>query len=227
MTESYFQVTDRWRAAYPDAHAGILIMENVANPAHQADLQARKEALEADLRARYTDKSEIAAHPIIEAYNAYYKRFEKSYHVRMQLESIVFKGKSLPNVAALVEAMFMAEISDHLLTAGHDLDSLQLPVTLDAASGDETYTPLRGEDVICKAGDMLMRDQAGVISSIIYGPDRRTPITAETRNVLFAVYAPAGVGSERVREHLDTIRENVLIVSPDAQSVMRAVFGAD
>src|SRR5688500_4543235 len=124
MTEHYFQVTDRWRTTYPDAHAGILIMANVSNPAHHADLQARKEALEADLRTRYTDKSALATLPIIEAYNAYYRKFEKSYHVRMQLESIVFKGKSLPGVAALVEAMFMAEIDDLLLTAGHDLDSL-------------------------------------------------------------------------------------------------------
>lgn len=227
MTNQYFQVTDRWRATYPDAHAGVLIMENVANPAHHADLQARKQALEAELRTRYTDKSAIAAHPIIEAYNTYYRRFEKSYHVRMQLESIVFKGKSLPTVAALVEAMFMAEIDNLLLTAGHDLDSLQLPVTLDAAAGDETYTPLRGDDVTAKQGDMLMRDQAGVISSIIYGPDRRTPITPDTRRVMFAVYSPAGIDTETIRRHLDTIRENVLLVSPQATPIMHAVFGAE
>jgi len=41
--------------------------------------------------------------------------------------------------------MFMAEIENRLLTAGHDLDNLQLPVCLDVTKGDEVYTLLRGQ----------------------------------------------------------------------------------
>ncbi|MFN8595962.1 MAG: hypothetical protein U0559_07245 [Anaerolineae bacterium] len=37
----------------------------------------------------------------------------------------------------------MAEIKNLLLTAGHDLDTLQLPVTLDVASGQESYCVAR------------------------------------------------------------------------------------
>jgi hypothetical protein len=42
---------------------------------------------------------------------------KKTYHIALQLEPVVLKGKSLPNVAALVEAMFTAELGDLLLTA--------------------------------------------------------------------------------------------------------------
>ena len=62
---------------------------------------------------------------MIQAYAAYYERFNKTYHVQLQLESVALKGKSIPRVSALVEAMFMAELENLLLTAGHDLDVVQ------------------------------------------------------------------------------------------------------
>jgi DNA/RNA-binding domain of Phe-tRNA-synthetase-like protein len=113
--------------------------------------------------------------------------------------------------------MFMAEMDDLLLTAGHDLDSLNLPLTLDVATGTEIYTLLRGELQTLKAGDMMIRDQEGIISSIIYGPDQRTQITPETKNVIFTVYAPAGIEEQAVREHLEHIQENIRIFSPQAE----------
>jgi len=42
---------------------------------------------------------------------------------------------------------------------------------------------------------MFIADGQGVISSIVYGPDRRTRITLATRNAVFTVYAPAGIGA--------------------------------
>src|SRR5512147_2578996 len=139
-------------------------MHDVINPPYHAELEEQKQQLQDQLRARFAgqDRSAIAALPVIQAYNAYYKPFKKTYHVQLQLESIAFKGKSLPSVAALVEAMFMAEIKNLLLTAGHDLDTLQLPITLDVATGQENYTLLRGQEQVAKADDMLMADQAGV-----------------------------------------------------------------
>jgi DNA/RNA-binding domain of Phe-tRNA-synthetase-like protein len=203
-------------------------MRDVTNPPQHTELEAHKQRLQDDLRSRFAgqDRNAIAALSPIQAYNAYYKPFKKSYHVQLQLESIVFKGKSLPSVAALVEAMFMAEIKNLLLTAGHDLDTLQLPITLDVASGQEQYTLLRGTEQAMKPGDMLMADKTGVISSILYGPDQRTQINEKTRNVLFAVYAPEGIGVEATRQHLEDIRENVLLVSPAARVELLEVFGA-
>jgi len=213
-----FTATQAWKTAYPDAHAGILVMRGVENPAAHAGLENHKKALETQLRTRFSgqDRRALESIPTITAYNAYYKRFKKTYHVQSQLESILFKDRSIPSVAALVEAMFMAEVKNTLLTAGHDLDRLKLPVMLSVASGYEQYTLLRGQEQTLKSGDMFMADQAGVISSIIYGPDLRTQITAATRSVLFAVYAPAGISADIVRAHLEDIRDYVLVVSSSA-----------
>jgi DNA/RNA-binding domain of Phe-tRNA-synthetase-like protein len=203
-------------------------MENVMNPEHHPELEARKEALEASLRARYgtLDPDALKALPTVEAYRDYYGQFRKSYHVRMQLESVVFDGRSIPSVAALVEAMFMAELDNLLLTAGHDVDALVGPVRVDVADGSERYTTLNGKAQTCKAGDQYMTDAEGVISSILYGPDRRTQIRPETERVCFAVYAPTGVGMILLEEHLSDLESNVRVIAPEAHTARRVVVRA-
>ena len=43
--ESMFEVTEGWKIAFPGAHAGVLVMKNVINPASHAGLERRKEEL--------------------------------------------------------------------------------------------------------------------------------------------------------------------------------------
>jgi DNA/RNA-binding domain of Phe-tRNA-synthetase-like protein len=223
-----FHLTDAWRVAYPDAHVGFLVMHEVNNPASHPELDRLKQALEAQLRAQCAgqDRNALASFATLPAYAAYYKPFNKTYHVQAQLESIVFKGKPIPSVAALVEAMFMAEVKNLLLTAGHDFARLQLPVSVSVARGDERYTLLRGQEQTLKAGDMCMADRTATISSIVYGPDDRTHISPDTRSVLFAVYAPSGIQPSAVQAHLQDIRDYVRVVSPDATVHTLQVSGA-
>jgi DNA/RNA-binding domain of Phe-tRNA-synthetase-like protein len=224
-----FQLSNSWKAAYPDSHAGVLAMRDASNPVQHAELEKRKAALEDELRARFAgqDRAALLRHPVLQAYDAYYRRFKKTYHVQLQLESILFKGKSIPTVAALVEAMFMAEMDNLLLTAGHDLDSLHLPLTLDVANGTESYILLRGDLQTPKEGDMMILDGEGIISNILYGPDQRTQIAAGTRNVVFTVYAPAGITPEAIQHHLEEIRDNVLLIVPSAHVELLQVLAAD
>ena len=221
-----FEVTPSWKTTYPEAHVGVLVMRDVSNPPRHPAMESRKTELEEHLHLQFSgqDRAAIASHPVLKAYADYYRQFKKTYHIQLQLESIVLKGKSIPSVAALVESMFMAEMQDFLLTAGHDLDVLQLPLILDVANGTEQYTLLRGDEQTLKPGDMLIRDQNGVISSIIYGPDQRTQITSETRNVVFTVYAPPGIEEQTVKGHLLHIQENVMIFAPQAQVEVLHVY---
>lgn len=223
-----FRVSELWKATYPGASAGVLVMRDVNNLTAYTPLEEQRIALEQRLRSHYAglDRETIKSNPVIQAYDAYYRRFKKTYHVQLQLESIVFKGKPIPSGVALVEAMFMAELKNMLLTAGHDLDSVQLPITLEVSKGEERYTLLRGSEQVTKPGDMMMVDQGGIISSILYGPDQRTCIRTETRNVVFTVYAPPGVEEKQVEQHLQDIQETVLVASPQAQTEMLQVFSA-
>ena len=224
-----FETSEAWKTAYPGAAVGVLAMHDVSNPASHGALEERKAELEIELCTRFAgyDRAALKALPTLQAYSAYYKRFNKTYHVQHQLESVVLKGKAIPRVAALVEAMFMAELKNLLLTAGHDLDVLELPAGIYVAEGSERYVRLDGQEQQLKAGDMFIADALGVMSSILYGPDDRTQIRPETRRVVFTVYAPPGIEAEAVRQHLQDIQANVLLVAAEAQTELLAVYSAE
>ena len=223
-----FNVTSTWKSTFPNAHAGVLVLRNASNPAHHAELEKLKSELEESLHTQFAgqDRAAIASYPVLKVYAEYYKQFKKTYHVQLQLESIVLKGKSIPSVASLVECMFMGEMKNFLLTAVHDLDKLQLPLTLDVTQGTETYTVMRGNEQTVKAGDMIISDQAGIISNIIYGPDQRTQISESTRNVVFTVYAPSGIDGQLVMRHLQDMRDYVRVIAPEAEVELMDVYGA-
>src|SRR3990172_2484754 len=77
-------ISETWKTTYPGASQGLLVMRGVANPEAHAELERRKAELEAGLRARFAgyDRAAFNALPVIRAYNAYYRRFKKSYHVQ-------------------------------------------------------------------------------------------------------------------------------------------------
>jgi len=209
----------RWKATYPGSVVGALAMKRVANPENSPSLDARKEDLETRLRSQYPShtRSELKSLPSLRPYADYYKRFGKTYHVQLQLESVVFKGRAIPRVAALVEAMFMAELNNLILTAGHDLDSVHGQIGVDVAVGGESYVTPGGQEQALKQGDMFIRDDEGLLSCVIYGPAHRARITPATTRVLFTAYAPPGIGVEKVQDHLSDLKANVLTITPDAE----------
>src|SRR5689334_15354738 len=104
--------TEGWHAVHRGGHVGLLEISGAAQALDSALLDARKREVEARLRERYRNfaRPDLSALPVMAAYAQYYRRFGKTYHVQLQLESIVLKGKALPNVSPLVDANFVAEV---------------------------------------------------------------------------------------------------------------------
>lgn len=220
--------TNEWHAAFPGGAVAVLALDGVANPSNHAALDAEKATLESDLRERYggMTRADLRALPVLGAYAAYYRRFDKTYHVQLQLESVVLKSKPIGSVSALVETMFMAEMKNHLLTAVHDLATIEGPLCVDYAAEPAQYTLANGNEGALRPGDMYMADALGPICSIIYGQDQRTRVTPATRSALFVVYAPPGIARSAIDGHLDDITRYVRIVSPGALVVERRAVGA-
>lgn len=204
--------SDNWRRAFPGAVVGALVLRCVRNPEESIALEAAKRRLEEALRAADDTDDEAT----LQAYAAHYRAHGKTYHVRAQRASVARKGRPIPRRAALVEAMYMAELKNLILTAGHDLEALDLPLRADITADGDRYVLLTGNEAVLTPGDMLMADRGGIVSTVLRGPDQRSRITRRTNSVLFAVYAPAGIGEPAVRAHLNDVCTNVRLVTPDA-----------
>lgn len=211
---------------YEGSLMGMLIMHNVVNlPSHEK-LNVIKSQLTGLLREKYSKitRNELKSLHPLNVYVSYYKKFGYNYHVLLQLESIISRGKSIPNVSSLVEAMFMAELKNMLLTAGHDLTKVNFPLHFKISSQKESYIGFSGKELQAVPGDMMLVDSDGIISSILRGPDSRTCIDPATRQVLFTVYSPPGISESLVHQHLNDIEFYIRIFSGEAITHLKEVY---
>jgi DNA/RNA-binding domain of Phe-tRNA-synthetase-like protein len=208
--------TDEWRTIHSGAIIGLLEISGVMNVHASLELDRQKRKTEAILRERYRGftRQDFLSLPVMSAYEQYYKKFNKTYHVQLQVESIVLKGKDLPDVSPLVDSNFVAEVETFVLTAGHDVANLHGLISIDVSREEDQISQMNGTTRSIHAGDMIMRDAIGVSCSIIYGQDNRSPISSETSHVLYVAYAPPSVSAEAVNLQLQKIEENIRLFAP-------------
>jgi DNA/RNA-binding domain of Phe-tRNA-synthetase-like protein len=221
-------VTDEWRKEHPGAHIGLLEISGVDNTQPAPALDQEKRTIEGRLRERYTgySREDFLELPVMGAYHRYYRKFGYTYHVLLQLESVVHKGKSLPDVSPLVDANFAAELETLILTAGHDVAQLETPVVIDVARAGDEIVQMGGNRKEVPAGDMLMRAAGGIACTILRGQDNRSPIAKATTHALYVSYAPEGVSEDQVRAQLNGIAKHVRLFSPDCRVEQSVVFFA-
>jgi len=211
--------SEAWRTVHAGSVIGLLELSGVNNRGSSSELDMRKREAERRLRMAYEgfERKDFQELPVMAAYRRYYKQFKKTYHVQLQVESIVNRKRGLPSVSPLVDANFLGEMATFVLTAGHDVAKLKLPVVMDVSHDGDVIDQLGGGTKAIRPGDMVMRDREGVCCTIIYGQDDRSPISPTTSHVLYVSYAPPGVSPEVVQTQLDAIRENVGLFSPSAK----------
>ncbi|MDQ2681981.1 MAG: hypothetical protein M3Y37_00500, partial [Chloroflexota bacterium] len=201
--------TEHWQTDHPGSRAAAVTYRGLVL-ASTPELDRLKRDLEAELRARWGEatKAEISSEPTLAAYERHDKRFGQNYHVAMQIRSIAQKGKTIPDRSPAIEAMFMTELKTGVLAAAQDADQIIFPITVDSATGDETYTRYDGVEERCKAGDQLMRDGSGaVLTSIAQGPTAYGLVGEGTTAVTYCFYFPDGVTDDVIAQsfaYLDT-----------------------
>jgi len=213
-------VSREWKAAYPGCFFGFLAMGGLESPESCPGLDGKRQDLESFLRLQHAGKSrkDLLSDGKYAAYETHFRKFGQGYPVLHQLESVALKGKPIFSPSAVVSAMFMAELENGLLTAGHDLAKVRLPLVLGSATGKETYEAMGGRPRGLQKGDMFLADRAGILSSVLYGPDNRSFITEGTTEVLFTVYGVPGIRALDLQGHLEGIEALVRIVCPEAST---------
>ncbi len=211
-------IVPKVKSVCPGAAFGVLVVNGLTSQSERSAMDSIITAEIAQIKSRYPDyerKAALSADPLCH-YATYYKKFKKSYHVLGQLESVLLNGKTIPPVGVPVEAMFLAEIKNLLLSAGHDLDLIAGELTVGIATEPLSYQGITGKEQQLVQHDLYLSDEKGIISSIMSGPDYRTRITDTTKNALYFVYGVPGVEEPLIRAHLKTIFEYLSQAIPSA-----------
>ncbi len=218
-----FTVDDEIKNALPGTKIGILMMKNTSFCSLD-ELEIHNSFCKIQHKYGNMDRKELKAFYPIQSYTSYYKKFGYSYPVLAQLESLLKGKKTLHAESGLLQAMFLSELESMLLTAGHDLSQLQMPLQLKLASGNEVYQSISGKEVNAVGSDLMICDGTGVISSVLRGPDFKSRITETTVDVLFTIYAPPEIETEYIETNLRQLEARIKAFSPSSQTEVMQVF---
>jgi len=211
------ELTPELRIAYPKVVFGSLIVRNVVNRKKHEALEKRKQELEKIIRETFV---ESIVKGTIQSYDSYFKKWGKTYPIKYQINTIR-NGGSFPQVSVLVDSMFLAELKNKYLTSGHDLQALEGDLTFDVTVGGERYVKLNQKKQILKKNDIILKDEKGILASILYGPALRTSISSHTENALYFVWNPYGLKEHKIVSHLKDIQENVHTVFGSLKSEIK------
>ncbi len=193
---------------YPRAIFGGLMAENLPSSKKHPSLEQAKRDLEGEIREDYPD---VDQDEVIRSYDTYYKKWGKTYPIEFQVKTIK-GGRNFPQVSALVDSMFLAELRNRVLTSGHDQDKIQSNLRFDLSDEGETYLKLNGKKQELPKSDIVLRDQDDILASVLYGPARKTSISAETTNPLYFAWCPYKLSESTVENHLMEIVRNLELV---------------
>lgn len=220
------KISSAVKERYPDVNFGIMTAHRLHMAIGRSKMDTLKKIETDRIKTKYDKyerKNVLNSEPICH-YADYYRKFKKTYPVLLQLESILLNDKGVPNVGVPIETMFLAEINNLLLTAGHDLNQINGNLTINVAVGTESYHGISGKEQQLTKNDLLLSDENGILSSVLNGPDYRTRITEATQNVLYFVYGVDGITGEQIRHHLENIRHYLLTVNPEVEIQTIEIF---
>lgn len=120
-----------------------------------------------------------------------------------QFEQMQRKG--LPQGIPLVQALLLVEMSAGLLMGAQDALAVQGDLVYDLARAGETFQGMRSE-VQCREGEIVLRDEAGVIASLLQGPDHRTRLGKSAKDVVFFIFAVPTITAQDLWEGAEMVR---------------------
>jgi DNA/RNA-binding domain of Phe-tRNA-synthetase-like protein len=199
--------SEAYRRAWGQVPQGLAVLRGVPRrPGNAAVAAAREPALER-LRA---DRERILER--IGSYEACFAELGYACPLRGQLERTLERG--FPELNRFVDTLLVAEMSTGFLMGIQDAGATEGPLVYDALEAAERYEGMRAP-VVCRPGEVVVRDGRGIIASLFQGADRRTSITrATTDAVVFALGVP-GITADELRVGMDVA---LAILSPCAAS---------
>jgi hypothetical protein len=143
-------------------------------------------------------------------FERFFKVNEQEFPLTKQIASAASRG--LPPVPSPVLALLALEAATGILMGVQNLDAIDSFITLDCLESTESFIGMRGELITSTTGQIVVRDRQSIIASLFRGPDKRTAVQPNGRNLLFYVFdTDTGLGESHDR----AVEEITRLFSPN------------
>ena len=199
-----FQMSAKYRQAYPGVGFGLTLISGCQNHENPPGFDQHKRKLLRKMRKRQT-LAEISAR--IDTYAGFFERFGFGCPLVKHLKRTINSG--FPRYDLIVDAHFMAEMCAGILVAVTDYDRFDGHLTLDTSAEGEVCAGMGGREFVTREDEIVLRDEKEIVCVLCQGADQKTRASEATRNVLFYAYAVPGIESRYLKDGLTIAAETM------------------
>lgn len=185
MTIPRFEFSDRYRRSGLAIPFGLAVVTGVNWAASTSDVNAAAKRATRELK----DDGGLR-NATIEKYNEFFSLNGAVCPLVAQLDRV--KKGGFPRSRLWVTTLMVAELKTGVLMGIQDGERIDGGLCYDLASSGESFRGMR-EEIHCVNGEMILRDDSGIVASYFQGPDARTEVTEQTRDVVFYAFGAPGV----------------------------------
>ncbi len=200
--EVSLHITDAYRQGFPDLAFGIGTIQSCTYVEKNESFKLLKRELLRKMRR----KANLA---LLEERINLYERFFKEWGYPCPLPSHFRRTIEMgfPIVNLYIDAHIIAEMYHGVLMAIQDLNRFEGEWKLDLAQEGETFQGVSGKTVWCKEGEIILRDEEGVVCSLFQGPDFKTRVEPFSKDIAVYVFTAPGIQEEQVSNGLQLALE--------------------
>lgn len=178
-------ITEEVVARFPEMSAGFFLVD-LSKIAHITPLE-RESSLMRDLKAAFTSEEALGNHYLSRLYDEFYRSMGlkvRKVSTPVKQAARVLAAKSYRPVSPIIDLCMGVEYSTLVSFQAYDASKIVGSVSYAIAEGHEPLTTFQGEDKICKAGELVLEDEQGVIHSSYYGNARRCALDSYSQTAL-------------------------------------------
>jgi DNA/RNA-binding domain of Phe-tRNA-synthetase-like protein len=195
MMNLEFQYSERLRRLSWPMALGVVTVRSVDPAALEVALASAQQS------ASFSDPGPSVM-PRIQAFESFFTQNGFRSPLGGQLKHVQEKG--LPGGSPLVKALLLSEMSTGMLMGAQDAAAIEGPLVGDLAEEGEAFRGMRAE-VLCRKDEIVLRDAEGIIATLFQGPDSRTRLNKDTKDIVFFVFSVPGISTAEVQEGVETV----------------------
>jgi DNA/RNA-binding domain of Phe-tRNA-synthetase-like protein len=195
--------------------AGAVVFHGLRIVARNAALQEAIVREARTIQSRYESSQAIRALPEVAAFRELLRRAgvnpRREQPSLERLLNYVLKRGDLPAINSLVDAYNLVSIRSSCSLGAHDLDAIDVPVSLRLLTGEETFAPLGSDKpVSVTAGEYGYVDARGrVLCRLDVLQAEFSKVTTATANALLIVEGTTVHAPDHLRRTVDEVIETV------------------
>lgn len=187
--------TTNFEKKFPDLSFGAAIIEGCQySEKHSTEFKSYKKQILDSLR-----KDHKSVHRNISCFADFFQSWGFDCPLPDYLKKTINQG--FPNRNIFLDTHIVTEMTNGILMGIQDYKKFAGEIRIDIAKEGEEFIGI-GSTITCKEGEIVVRDNEGIVASLLQGPDKKTLTSPKTTDVVIYAFMVPGIEKTSIEQSL-------------------------